>query len=191
MEHIWTRITSWIKTHAPQLLELLQDGASEEQINELEKALSIQLPDDVKALYRLCNGQSSFDYGLLNGNEFLSLERIRDEWTVWKDLLDAGDLITDDDIESDRIDTEIRQVWWHPKWIPFTYNGGGDHDCLDLAPAKEGVQGQIISMWHDDEERKLLAPGIREWLQQYAEQLESGQIIFSEDYNGIVSIDNI
>ena len=191
MEQIWTRITNWIETHAPQLLEVLQPGASEAQLSELEAALSIRLPDDVKALYRLCNGQSSFDYGLLNGNEFLSLERMQDEWTVWKDLLDAGELVADDDIQGDRIEAGICKVWWSPKWIPLTYNGGGDHDCLDIAPAEEGVSGQIITMWHDDDERKVLAPGIRDWLQQYAVQLESGQLVFSEDYNGIVSINDI
>lgn len=167
---------------------MLQSGASEAQLSELEAALSIRLPDDVKALYRLCNGQSSFDYGLLNGNEFLSLERIQDEWTIWKDLLDAGELVADDDIQGDLIEAGIRKVWWSPKWIPLTYNGGGDHDCLDLAPTEKGVRGQIITMWHDDDERKVLSPSIRDWLQQYAEQLESGQLVFSEDYNGIVGV---
>lgn len=169
------------------MIEVLQPGASEAQLCELEEALHVELPDDVKALYRLCNGQSSFDYGLINGSEFLSLERIKEEWTVWKSLLDTNELIADDDIQSERIDAGIRKVWWHPKWIPLTYNGGGDHDCLDLAPIDEGVRGQIITMWHDDDERKVLSHSIKEWLQQYAEQLETGHLVFSEEFGGIIS----
>ena len=191
MEAIWTRIRSWIEANAPQLLEVLQPGASEARIRKLEESLSIRLPDDVKALYRLCNGQSSYDYGLLNGTEFLSLERIQDEWSVWKGLLDAGELVPDDSVESSRIDRGIRQVWWSPKWIPLTYNGAGDHHCLDLDPAKEGTMGQIITMWHDDDERKVVASSIRAWLQQYAEQLKSGQLVYSEDYDGIVDVNDI
>mgnify|MGYP001801247671 FL=1 len=76
MEEIWSRITVWIEANAPHLLEVLQPGASEAQISELESSLSIELPDDVKALYLLCNGQSVCNYGIINGNEFLSLERI-------------------------------------------------------------------------------------------------------------------
>ena len=142
-----------------------------DSLSDLESSLSILLPEDVKSFYRLCNGQSSFDYGIINGTELLSLERIKDEWNVWKDLLDAGHLIQDNGIDSAGIDPEICQFWWSPKWIPVTYDGGGNHDCLDLAPTAEGTIGQIITMWHDDDERKVVASGIRSWLQQYAERL--------------------
>ncbi|MEL6352493.1 MAG: SMI1/KNR4 family protein [Cyanobacteria bacterium J06627_28] len=191
MEEIWLRITVWIESNAPHLLEVLQPGASEAQISELESSLSIVLPDDVKALYLLCNGQSVCNYGIINGNEFLSLERIKDEWSIWKDLLDADEFAEHDNTESNRIDPEIRNTWWSSKWIPLTYNGSGDHDCLDLDPTERGTIGQIITMWHDDDERKVIASGIRAWLQQYSEQLEAGQLVFSEEYNGIVSVDDV
>ena len=189
MEAVWARITAWIEGNAPQLLEVLQPGASEAQIDELEAALSVQLPEDVKALYRLCNGQASFDYGLINGNEFLSLERIQDEWRIWKGLLDTGELSYEPD--RGRVDAQIRKVWWHPQWLPLTYNGAGDHDCLDLAPSEEGTRGQIITMWHDDDERKVIAPSLLAWFQDYAERLEAGQLVYSDDYDGIVDINDI
>ena len=191
MEEIWARIRTWIEANAPQLLEVMNPGASEMQIIELERVLSIQLPDDVKTLYRLCNGQSSFNYGIINGTEFLSLERIQDEWSIWKNLLDAGELVDENDVEGSRVAPEIRKTWWSPKWIPLTYNGSGDHDCLDLDPTEIGRIGQIIRMWHDDDERKMVASDIKTWLQQYVKRLESGQLVFREDYNGIVNIDDI
>jgi cell wall assembly regulator SMI1 len=192
MQEIWARIENWLRGNAPQILETLQPGASNAQIGELEEFLSIKLPDDVKVLYRLCNGQSAYDYGLIDGRELLSLERIKDEWSVWKDLLDSGTFQDDDgqDQGSDP-DPGIRNVWWSPQWIPLTYDGSGNHDCLDLSPAEGGTEGQIITMWHDDSERKIVAPGVKVWLQQYAQGLESGQYIFSEEYNGIVNADDI
>ena len=46
-------------------------------------------------------------------------------------------------------------------------------------------------MWHDDEERKVVASGMKERLQEYAERLDLDQLIFSEDYNSIVSVDDV
>jgi cell wall assembly regulator SMI1 len=192
MQEIWARIENWLRVNAPQVLEVLQPGASDVQIGELEAFLSVQLPDDVKSLYRICNGQSAYDYGLIDGRELLSLERIKDEWSVWKDLLDSG-TFRDDDGQDRGSDPElgIGNVWWSVQWIPLTYDGSGNHDCLDLSPAEGGTDGQIITMWHDDAERKIVAPSFRAWLQQYADGLESGQLIFSEEYNGIVNANDI
>jgi cell wall assembly regulator SMI1 len=192
MEEIWVRIESWLRNNAPQVLKTLQPGASEAQISELEEFLSVKFPDDVKSLYLICNGQSSYDYGVLDGREFLSLERIKDEWSVWKELLDDGTFQDDDgQDQGSNPDLGICNVWWSPQWIPLTCDGGGNHDCLDLNPTEGGTNGQIITMWHDDDERKIVAPGVRAWFQQYADGLESGQFIFSDGYNGIVNANDI
>lgn len=192
MQKIWERIESWLRISAPQILEVLQSGASDLQIGELEVFLSVQLPDDVKSLYRICNGQSACDYGLIYGREFLSLERIKEEWSIWNDLLASG-TFQDDDDQDQGSDPEIgiKNVWWSQKWIPLTYDGAGNHDCLDLSPAEGGRNGQIITMWHDDAERRIVAPSFRAWCHNYAEGLESGQFIFSEEYRGIVNVNDI
>lgn len=192
MEEILERIENWLRNNAPQVLKTLQSGASKGQISELEEFLAVKFPDDVKSLYLIYNGQSSFDCGLLDDLEFLSLERIKDEWSVWKELLDDG-IFQDDDgqDQGSNPDLGIRNVWWSPQWIPLTYDGSGNHYCLDLNPAEGGTNGQIITMWHDDDERKIVAPGFRAWLQQYADGLESGQFIFSDEYDGIISANDI
>ena len=46
-------------------------------------------------------------------------------------------------------------------------------------------------MWHDDTERKIVAPSFQAWLKQYAEGLESGQFVFSQEYNAIVNVNDI
>jgi cell wall assembly regulator SMI1 len=45
----------------------------------------------VKDSYRIHNGQSSGNGGFIHGLEFLSLARVREEWAIWKDLLDSGE----------------------------------------------------------------------------------------------------
>ncbi len=185
MQEIWTYIESWLYANAPKVLHTLQPGASDTQIKAAEDFLSIQFPAEVKASYRIHNGQSGYDYGFLEGREFLSLERMQEEWEVWKELLDGGEF---EEFESSP-DVGIRSDWWSAQWIPLIYDGAGNHDCLDLNPGEGGKRGQIITMWHDEPERQIVAPSFRAWLEQYAKGLESGQFVFSEEDKGIFNVD--
>jgi cell wall assembly regulator SMI1 len=108
-----------------------------------------------------------------------------DEWRVWKELLDGGDF----DDSSSKPDGPIQTDWWNPKWIPLSYNGSGDHHCLDLDPAPGGQVGQIITVWHDWEHREVIASNFQAWLEQFADDLESGKYSVSEEYGGLVKLD--
>ncbi|HEY9877863.1 MAG TPA: SMI1/KNR4 family protein, partial [Leptolyngbyaceae cyanobacterium] len=89
MQTIWARIDAWLMANAPGVLQTLKPGASDAQIKAFEQVVGVQLPEDVKASFRIHNGQSDYEYGLIDGRELLSLDRIQDEWLVWKDLLDG------------------------------------------------------------------------------------------------------
>jgi cell wall assembly regulator SMI1 len=145
MQEIWAQIDNWLGVNAPEILDLLQPGASDDEISELENFLSVQLPEDVKSSYRIHNGQSEYKCGLIvNDWELLSLARIVDEWTVWKELLDDGIFQNEDgQDQGSKPVPGVSNVWWSSRWIPITYNGGGDHHCLDLNPAEGGNVGQI------------------------------------------------
>ena len=78
METIWNRIETWLVANAPEILNNLQPGATDEAIKQAEIFLGIELPEDVKASYRLHNGQDGYN-GLMDGWELLSLERMMDE----------------------------------------------------------------------------------------------------------------
>ena len=184
---VWQRIDRWLGVNAPEVLNVLQPGATEAEIRETEKFLSVEFPDDVKDSYRIHNGQSNEKVGFIKGLEFLSLKRIRDEWTNWKDLLDSG-AFEDWESESEK---EIQADWWNRKWIPLTHDWGGNHECLDLTPTEYGKVGQIISMWHDDGARQVIAESFSHWLEQFAEELEAGKYILSEEHDGLVSTDDI
>jgi cell wall assembly regulator SMI1 len=209
MEEIWERIDSWLKVNAPKVFDTLQLGASDSQIEAVEHALSIQLPEDVKASYRIHNGeQLTSDYRLIPElQEFLSLERIQAEWKSQKEVLDSvaaeyvfsphelqalKELFGEEYRENRSIaDPGIRSdfCWWYLQWIPLTCSSSGDHYCLDLAPSEGGTVGQIITWFHDDGQRSILAPSFRNWLEDYAAKLESGEYVFSEKHNGIVTLE--
>ncbi len=178
LQDLWTRLKSWFAVHAPDRLETLAPGATDKQIAETETRLSLRFPADFKASYRIHNGQLDIQQDLMDGREFLSLQRIEEEWNVWKGLLDSGEIA---DFESEPVGP-IRIGWWNEKWIPITHDGGGNHDCLDLAPAEGGNVGQIIDFWHDDATREIKAPSFGDWFAAFVEGCENGSYVYSDEY---------
>ncbi len=187
MEAIWSRIEAWLAGNAPDLLGSLNGGATSQEIQETDAFLGVELPADFKASARIHDGQSEHSAGLIDGWGLLSLERIRDEWSVWKDLLDGGVF---DGIAGEP-EGPIANDWWNPKWIPVTYSGAGDHHCLDLSPPAGGSAGQIIVMWHDDPARPLIARSFRTWLQTFADALEAGRYVYSKEDGALLPPDDV
>lgn len=187
MKDDWDRFERWLSKNWPDGLDDLNPPASDDEIAKLEEALGTRLPADFVACLKVHNGQKSMAGGLFDNSEFLSVEAILDQWQVWKDLLDGGDF---DGVTSDA-DRGVKNDWWNARWIPFTHNGGGDHYCLDLDPAEGGGHGQVITMWHDAGEREVLATSFKNWFRSYVDEVVDGQYAYSDDYGGLVRIDEL
>ncbi|BDI33991.1 glucan synthase [Capsulimonas corticalis] len=189
----WERIEAWLGQNAPDILAGLASGATDAEIDAAEKVLGVEFPDDIRESYKRHNGQiRDKNYIAIGGplydyHDLLPLNGIAMDWRVWNNLLVAG---TFDDIDSDP-SPGIKTDWWNAKWIPLTSNGSGDHYCMDLDPAPGGIVGQIITMWHDAPEREVVARSFGEWIAQLAQDLEDGRQVYSEEYGGIVSVDDL
>ncbi len=177
MREIWNRLEAWLEKNAPEVLETLEPGASLGEIKETERYLSIDFPDDARESFRIHNGQSDYDlHGLMLGRELLSLGRMREEWMIWKSVLEEK-------AASDgKHEAGVWMHWGDARWIPVTSNCAGDNDCIDLNPAPGGVPGQIISVWHEMPQRPLLAVSFRAWFEEYVARLECGKYVYSEEY---------
>jgi len=187
MHNIWDRFENWLTHHASHLVEDLNPPASKEAIEKVESTLGVPLPRIYVEFLSIHNGQDQDAEYLIYMEELLSTERIVDEWTVWKDLLDGGDFRG---IESEPAQG-IKNDWWNVKWIPITYDGAGNHYCIDLDPAEGGKKGQIIRMWHDTPERELIALSFEEWISTYVDMLEKGVYTYSKDYGGLIHVDDL
>jgi cell wall assembly regulator SMI1 len=137
----------------------LAEGASAKAIAATEKVLGAKLPGDVVAFYRRHDG--SDDQPAVDGRELLSLARIVSEWKIWKDLFDQG---TFEENDHGMPGPGVQKKWWIPEWVPVTYDGAGNHHVIDLAPAPGGTYGQVLSFWHDDDSRTVVAESFLEWL---------------------------
>jgi cell wall assembly regulator SMI1 len=185
---IWTRLEHWLQENVIELHESLQKGVSAQQISKLEQHLGVNLPEDYKLFLGLCNGQSeTAKAGFYNG-ELLSLSSLKFQWGIWKKLLEDGSFNN----SQSKPAPGIRNDWWNPRWIPFTHDGGGNHLCLDLEPSDGGTVGQVITMWHDSQERELMFPSFTAWLEFVLEGLESGEIVFDpEEYCELVNLEDL
>ena len=70
------------------LLEVL-DGA-DAQLDELEAFIGAKLPDEFRDFYKVHNGQDADVVGLIVAEEILSIDRIKEQWGIWKELYDQG-----------------------------------------------------------------------------------------------------
>ena len=187
-----TQLNALVKKYpaAAEELELsfeLNAGASEADFAELEQTLGYALPEEFKELYRVANGETDID-GVFAGEEWLSIERIIDEYNIWQELYQNGTFQEDDGSDFGcEPEAGIKpDFWWNPKWIPLTADGGGNGKMIDLDPSEQGVAGQIIQMWHDDEAREKVANSLREFLQNYVRDLEAGLYVLDADYGVIL-----
>lgn len=58
----------------------------------------------------------------------------------------------------------MRRVYTHAAWWPFAEDGGGNHLMVDLDPPAGGTLGQVIVAGPDEDERRVLAPGLGAYL---------------------------
>lgn len=168
MKSAWSRIERWLATHAPAILADMGPGAASADIRAAEEQLSCTFPETVREWFALHNGSESC--ALMEYWDLYSLAEVVAAWRVLKGIYDTGFF---DEFQSDPVGP-IRSAWWHPAWIPVTGEPGGNHLCLDLAPAEGGCVGQIISWVHDDSVREVVAPTFSAWFEQLADGLEAG-----------------
>lgn len=178
MEKIWKRIEAWLEENAPDTLADLRPGASEADVKKAEKALSVRLPEDMAASYAVHDGQRGGSGPLFGDYALLSLEAAVKEWKTLKKLKSAKVF----EFMSGKPAPRVTSDWWNPRWIPVASNSSGDFLCADLDPARSGKPGQIISFFHADAARDLVAKDFKTWLSGFAKDLEAGKYKVDKGY---------
>ncbi len=165
------RICAWMVAHdAPLLAENLAGGASPEAIARAEAQLGAPLPDDLRQLWLLHDGQEEWGNGFVESHDLLSLAQALDE----RSTLHAGLAFaranaswwarsggTDEELASDH-------------WIPFA---GRDSDLL----AVHGVSGRVFACPHDDN-FEVIADSFVAWLDAYAARVEADDYVVEEGF---------
>ncbi len=146
----------------------LQAGTKDEDFQLIENTLHITLPEEMKKIYRVHNGQN-WNMGVNSFVRNLTLSPISLIIDNWKFLQNEFE---PDELEPD-IDSEIKPFLWNPKWIPIAENGGGDYLCLDTDPSEAGSVGQVLYFWHDWGNRSVEARNLFEFIEICIVEVES------------------
>lgn len=168
MKAIWKRIHAWLDANASKGYGHLRPGASAEAVQTAEKAMGLKLPADVKASYRIHDGQGN-EPGLIGGEGWclMTLQEMVKSWRKWS-----------------KHDPRYRSC------VPVAWGGAGDYIFVDLGAEAE-KPGRLIVQRSDCEGPDPVAPSFRSWLEAFAEKLEDGEFGYSEEHGEILYADEI
>jgi len=187
MKETWKIVEDKLKEVAPLVYNDLNAGATQADIDELENVIGKKLPADFIEFYKVHNGQTPIkfdpDISLFEHTKLMSIAEITEVWTMWKEMVEAGEFEDDNKPWPTEPGAGIKKDWWNPFWVPFFDDADSNHYCIDLDPAPDGNYGQVIRTWHDDKERRLIARSFKEWFIQYKEDLLSGKLILKTHGN--------
>lgn len=180
----WKRIEDWFAHHLPQVIDDLRPPATDDEIRTTERILGVTFPDDVRALYRIHDGQWEDTTGVFFGMPLLPLHHIVAEWRSWIDNIDPG---TNEELSegctSDPEDA-IQCLYTCRGWIPLSHDHGGNHLGIDLAPGPRGESGQIINFGRDEQDKFVLASSLDDFLLKLGDLLdEDNFLIDGEELN--------
>ncbi|GAB2797913.1 hypothetical protein GCM10027073_32440 [Streptomyces chlorus] len=124
----WRRIDSWLATHSPSDLALLNAPATPDEARDAERILGIPLPDDLAESLQCHNGLSTWAT-LLPEQSPLSVSGIVDRWQTCMDVA----------TENDGLTTRLwdDEPWWHPLWVPWAESADGAAQVIDQRPGPD------------------------------------------------------
>lgn len=123
------RLEAALRLHYPKLAEALQPGADAAEMARLEALAEEPLPQDFTALYSWHAGSSRED--LFLGFRLLSVKEVEETWHQLRQAVP---------------DT----TRFHPKWLPFLWDGEDAWYCLDLEGVYDCTDGQVVLYEHGD-----------------------------------------
>ncbi|WP_139921774.1 SMI1/KNR4 family protein [Hymenobacter sp. DG01] len=142
------RLDTLLQQHRPEYYATLGPPATGAELAAFEAEFNLVLPTELRQWFGWHNGQEGYD-SFFQNNCLQSLDSAAESMRINNELLADGDFVAN---------------WWHPAWVPFLENGGGDHVCVDLHGTFTGQVGQIIEHWHNWEARTVLFPDLTAWL---------------------------
>ncbi|MBE3047993.1 SMI1/KNR4 family protein, partial [Candidatus Bathyarchaeota archaeon] len=84
--HSWRRIDAWAEDNYPELFDQLCEGATSNDLNDLEYVLDCTLPPDVRESLMIHDGQErgGMPTGIIFSSMLLDCEEIVQEWNNWR-----------------------------------------------------------------------------------------------------------
>ncbi len=152
---------------------VVRPPADPAEVAAAQQSCGIRFPAELVALYALADGQgrSAAAPQVFPQYRFLPVADARTVWGGWHDvarhegpegMADHAEHVTV------RPGDAVRREYWVPGWWPLAEDGGGNQLVVDTDPPAGGTVGQIVVAGPDEDERRVLAPGIAAYLRALA-----------------------
>nr|XP_043628167.1 F-box protein SKIP16 [Erigeron canadensis] len=195
VKNVWDRNRSWFTDNFPEVLPTLRKGASEDEINELEKSLKVKLPLPTRVLYRFCDGQEPVS-DASRGNKFRTMCGLIGGYSFYNYLVDIF-LLPIDLVIKETQDIVRHLGFTRPRYIVVAASSTfakkiffldceagqlyvGTKNLLSVREMMPCVPNELIISVHDpktgpQQDAMLL------WLEEHAHRLENGMIKLREE----------
>ncbi|MDM5278274.1 SMI1/KNR4 family protein [Paenibacillus silvae] len=154
-------------------------GVSENELQKYEAQFGFKLPEHMKELYSICNGDNDrFIAGSILGMKFLTIEKVYKHWKLQNDLLSSlskTDILNLNAQCTSLDPKKVKCQCFNPLWIPIADDSGGNYIGIDLDPDEHGEVGQIINFGRDENEKLVIANNMNEFVIQIADVIESDE----------------
>lgn len=135
----WTRIESWLMTHAPHTYGTLNPPAEIGGTESAEEFMGCEFPHDFKESLTRHDGSGNGwttkgQFTFPGGYGPLPLTGMTEEWSRWCHM------------EKQRNERDDSQVWsWNRKWIPIADCSAADCLFIDQRPGPgQGAVGELL-----------------------------------------------
>ena len=169
MQLVIKRISKQLNSHFGSFLG---KPAPIEEIRSLERTIGVSVPNDLKELYQLHNGETEGGPGLFFGMSFLPLSGILDEWQSCEKRANDGSI---EGMPFYAVPAEsIKDDFFNKRWIPFAADFRGNFLAVDLDPGTKGTPGQVISFGLEENTRYVVARSATDLIEFISKTLLEG-----------------
>lgn len=160
---------------------LVNDPATEDEVQGLEAHIGYRLPDELRAIYLLHNGgfptDSAEETSWLMIYDFISLEEIASTYDLWVETIIEFEAFPDPaapEFFSCPPNT-VKPVYFDRGWIPFAKDYGGNYLAIDFSPDTQGTVGQVINFGRDNDEHFQFSKDFTGFLKFTFEMYQAGR----------------
>jgi len=195
MTPLETVLTAWIAFHAELGVDMeayLMPPATETQIIAVEEQIGYRLPEDLRELYKIANGQLSMfddDISLSDAGsgqrwapmfghyDFLPLEKALQQYEFYLEMYTSDKEFTTKYYQANPDKTYEPIVWevregdsvdeagWNPKW--FTFAGSdANYYSVDMDPPHGGAPGQVVLHGADEHVLQVVGQSVTDMMEQ-------------------------
>lgn len=167
---VWRLLEQAYQECQPDKLRGLNKPITPQELTEAQKKIGIRYPQEFLELVKIHNGSDN-DASFFGAWNFEDVKSLAGTWEFLNDNLeDSWGDFTEEDHQKVQAGPGVKKLWYNKRWIPVLNNSSGDSVCIDYDPAPGGKLGQVIIFWHDDNERKVVAPTFYDFFRTMCEQ---------------------